>query len=248
MKTLTTLLNKYLAKIASFSHLSQLIDLQNLTKALKDSENNTLDDNLVGVIDSLDQQVDALVNIAKTQGVTAALSAKFRNELFDKVQKIASYQIPELASTISNIKSVLNEWVPVGIGAPAMNNFEFPETDIIIQRPEEKKQVKQNPFNFKSPIKEPSLTDTKFELPKTKEEEESWSKDVNGADDDESGSSPKPTPGELSAVARALDSCSSTTAALWAIHTWLKNNGDSQGAAILREFAIDYWEVEREQM
>jgi len=150
MTTIETILDKYLTKVADFNSYSQILNLQKAIAVLQAAlKSKDADPNVSKNIYSAIRSANTLASIAGKYGITAPLSARYRNEINSKIEQVES-ALTEinpytdfakvLNQSLPSIKSALNAYVPTNISAqeqatspqtsvkaPERATFKFPE-------------------------------------------------------------------------------------------------------------------------
>jgi hypothetical protein len=127
MTTIENILGQYLTKIADFNSYSQILALQKAISALQAAlKSKDADPNVSKNISAAIKNVNVLASMAGKYGITAPLSARYRNEINSNIEKIESALsninpytdfAKNLNQVIPGIKSALDSYIPTNIAA-----------------------------------------------------------------------------------------------------------------------------------
>jgi len=173
MKNINGRLNEYLTKIAELSHYQEIVALQKAISGLQGAINTAAQaksaDRMVNtMVSALTSKINTLVNMVYNYGITAPVSAKYRNEIAAKVKQLNTYVSHSNSNPYDNsvYTLVANALGPVDSSIAAYNPVNVnPQTRTGVTTVE---HVGRGPTQPQIPEQ------AKYEFPRSQTEEESW--------------------------------------------------------------------------
>lgn len=106
MKNLPRLINSYTVKIAEYSNYQRVLELKQAVAEFKDETPDTKDKS---VADAVISKLNVLASMIYNYGITAAVSAKYKNEIAAKLNELNARSV--------SIKTALDKYTPSNIGS-----------------------------------------------------------------------------------------------------------------------------------